>query len=57
MGFSGTYKKQIMDIMGNGQFGVQNILKMYEKGMSIQDLKKIERLNNLQIKESSRHLA
>lgn len=44
MGFSGTYKKQIMDIMDNGQFGVQNILKMYEKGMSIQDLKKIERL-------------
>lgn len=33
-----------MDIMGNGQFGVQNILKMYEKGMSIQNLKKIERL-------------
>lgn len=44
MGFSGTYKKHIMDIMNNSQFGVQNILKMYEEGMSIQDLKKIERL-------------
>lgn len=46
MGFSGTYKEQMMDIMDNGQFGVQNILKMYGEGMSIQDLKKIERLKN-----------
>ena len=46
MGFSGTYKEQIMDIMDNGEFGIQNILNMYGDGMSIQDLKKIERLRN-----------
>lgn len=46
MGFSGTYKEQIIDIMDNGQFGVQKILDMYQNGMSVQDLKKIERLKN-----------
>lgn len=46
MGFSGTYKEQIIDIMDNGQFGVERILKIYNDGMSIQDLKKIERLKS-----------
>lgn len=46
MGFSGTYKEQIIDTMDNGQFGLERILKMYKDGMSIQDLKKIERLKS-----------
>lgn len=46
MGFSGSYKEEIMNIMDNGQFGVESILRMYEAGMTIQDLKKIERLKS-----------
>lgn len=46
MGFSGSYKEHIMQIMDNGQFGVESILKMYNAGMTVQDLKKLERLKN-----------
>ena len=46
MGFSGSYKERIINIMDNGQFGVENILNLYNKGMNIQDLKKIERLKS-----------
>lgn len=46
MGFSGTYKEQVINTMDNGQFGVQKILNMYYNGMSVQDMKKIERLKN-----------
>lgn len=46
MGFSGSYKEKVMITMENGQFGVESILRMYEEGMSIQDMKKIERLKN-----------
>ncbi|MFB0921385.1 MAG: hypothetical protein QMB62_10990 [Oscillospiraceae bacterium] len=46
MGFSGAYKEHIMEIMDNGQFGVESILKSYNEGMAVQDLKKLERLKN-----------
>lgn len=46
MGFSGTYKERIMKIMDNGQFGAENILKIYNAGMTVKDLKKLERLKS-----------
>lgn len=46
MGFSGNYKEHIMHIMEYGQFGVENILRLYNANMSVQDLKKLERLKN-----------
>lgn len=48
MGFSGFYKEEIMNTMDNKQFGADRILKMYEDGLSIQDMKEIERLKNSQ---------
>lgn len=44
MGFSGTYKEEIINIMDNGQFGIENILRIYNNGMSVQELKKLEKL-------------
>lgn len=46
MGFSGTYKEKIINTMDDGQFGVENILRIYQNGISIQDMKKIERLKS-----------
>lgn len=46
MGFSGSYKSRMMQIMEDGQFGADSILRLYKAGMSIQDLKKLERLKN-----------
>jgi hypothetical protein len=51
MGFSGTYKEHIMNIMENGQFGANEIFKHYSAGMDISDLKKLERLRLLPSQE------
>jgi len=48
MGFSGSYKEHMIQIMDNGQLGVESILEMYNAGMTVQDLKKLERLKNSQ---------
>lgn len=46
MGFSGNYKERMMQIMEYGQYGAENIMRLYNADMSVQDLKKLERLKN-----------
>jgi hypothetical protein len=46
MGFSGIHKEKIMQTLAEGEFSIETIMDKYSHGMSIKDLKVLERLKS-----------